>query len=167
MEKSENKKRFNVIDIIILVLVIALIGGLVWFFFFKDTTKSNETQYSNGLTFTLLIKAIDNKSADIIKVGDMIYNSSTGNTFGVVTKIEKKQTEYVLNQVDESKTPRSAKTSQYPDLFDVYVTISTNCRVLTNGICVVDNNPILIGKQLYIKDDIFATSSYVVGFTLE
>ena len=166
MENSENKKRFNVIDIIVIVLVLALIAGLVWFFVFSKTTN-NESTETNDISFTVLVKSVDDQIVKNFKTNDVILNSSTNNQFGIISNVRLEKTEYLSNIVDETKETPTAKLSSYPDLFDIYITITSKCRIESTGIAVVDNNPILIGKQLYIKDGLYATSSYVVDFAVK
>ncbi len=164
MEQENKKIRFTAFDVLITILVLALIASLVWYFVFRP--KATVELPTKNISYTVVLKGVDIKTINNIQKGDTILNSSTGNSFGKVTQIKMENTQYVLNMVNELE-PKEAKATSYPNLYDIYITIDSECKVETTGIATVDNNPILIGKRLYIKDGYLATSCFVVDFTIE
>ena len=164
MSMEKTKMKFNVIDIIVLLLVLLMVAGLVWFFFFRTSTTTVDKQVD--VEYTIIIKSIDKDYIKNFKNNDEIKNSSTGNVFGTITKIEAKSVEVVTDSYHTDENGNNiANTTTHEEFKDVFITIKGKAFVSEQGIYLVDGNKLLTGTKLNIKDNAYAHEAYVISFS--
>lgn len=163
MEKNESKIKFNIVDVVILILILALIATLVWFFFFRNTSSTVDQQ--KNVEYTVILKNIKSGYTGIFKTGEKIYNSSSGNSFGTIKKVEIKKSTSVLDSYHtDEKGNKIAEIGEYDEYFDIYLTVTGKVFVSEQGVLLLDGNKLLIGSPLFLKDGNFAQTAYVVSF---
>lgn len=81
-ERIEKKRKFNVFDIVIVIVVIAIAGGI---YAFTHRTKAMETQL---LRYSLELNECPEGFSQHIKVGDSITDNVKNYNMGIITSIE-------------------------------------------------------------------------------
>lgn len=88
-DKKGKALKINIIDIIVVLVIIFLVLGTAYKFLFMDKTSAVSSEVP--ISYTVLIKEVRQYSLDSIEVGDTLYDGSSGNAIGVISKIEKRE----------------------------------------------------------------------------
>lgn len=80
------KIRLNWVDLLILVLVIGLVAGTYLKFRVSDTTNVVEPQ--TPITYQVQITNIRKATVNALRVGDTLFDDSSGRDIGVISKID-------------------------------------------------------------------------------
>jgi len=147
MENNTKKKfRFNLIDFLIVIAIIAVIVVIA----FRSGIVKDFTSTAKGKTIVYEIKVgdVQEESFDYIDVGDKIYNNETDACVGTVTEKRKEPSEiYVVTSNGEI-----VKTVQ-PGRADIYLTVEAKGTVDDGG-CKVDGKFFVAsGKQFSCYTD--------------
>lgn len=162
--KSAQKSRFNFIDVIIILLVAAVVAAAIYVIT-RGTSAPSGTK--SNVTYTLVIKGVNESHLSLISEGDVINNSSTGNAIGKVTEVTSKHSVYIGDKiVIDGSGHETVSVSEYDNLYDVYVTLQTEASVDDRGIAYVDGNKILVGAGYYIRKDALAKTAYCTAFAI-
>lgn len=166
MEKSESgKSRFNFIDVLIILTVLAIVAVIIYM-----TTQSGTIASKNEKTvvYTLKLSGVNSDYLGLISEGDEVFNSSTGNSIGKITAVRRENTKLIGKTiVTDSTGAKSISVSQYDNLYDVYVTLYVTASVDDRGIAYVDGCRILVGSRFYFRDATFAGTSFCTDFSIE
>ena len=81
-ERIEKKRKFNVFDIVIVIVVIAIAGGI---YAFTHRTKAMETQL---LRYSLELNECPEGFSQNIKVGDSLIDNVKNYNMGIITSVE-------------------------------------------------------------------------------
>lgn len=84
MSSSKSRVRFNILDIIIIVILIALIAGL---FFRNNIIEMLNTDESTTITYTFEIKELDSSRFSYLKHNTLLTERESGGAMGRVISI--------------------------------------------------------------------------------
>ena len=83
------KRRPNVIDILIFVVVVVLIGLVVLKFGVVNKKESNGiTEEASKVTYTAFIDDVRMATVDALHVGDNVYDKKTRTCIGTITDVQ-------------------------------------------------------------------------------
>ena len=167
MSKTKTKSRFNFVDVIIILAIIAVIAAIVWIVLVQSGTV--KTEKTVRVEYTVRFTLVREEFSSYVKTGDSVTNSSTGNEIGSVIAVrtpEKSKYRDIRSIVDTADG-KTVQVSEYPDLYDVYVTVSSEAEISDDGIATVDGSKILIGAPMYFRDGLFAKEGYVTAFEIK
>lgn len=145
---SENKKRFNLIDLLIIVVIIGVVF-VAWKYLSAGTKTAEET-----VTYKVNILKAEQNVADEIQVGDKIFDSVKNFEIGEVKEI-------VVTDAKESvydEVNNVFKTVNVPERIDILITVEGNGKSDSSG-TVVNGYELTVGKKMYIKGSNFATEA--------
>ena len=155
---AAKKGRFNVIDLLLIILIFVIIGSLILVFdpfaFFKKGSTENVT-----LRYTVEIKNVSNDLKNNIKVGDKVLNSATGYDMGSVVAVETQSSfewEYVQGDDYMSKKYSTDKS-------DIIVTIDVESIYEKERGYMVDGDQIAVGILAYLRFSDFVGSGYCIS----
>lgn len=115
-EKGRLFGRISVIDIGVLLLIIALLGGVYYKFFMVD--KNQNAAKFDTLEYKILVEEIRQQSVDAIEIGANIYDVKTDTPMGkIVNKEVLPATEQLI------KADGTVVIAEKPGKFNVVVTI--------------------------------------------
>ena len=164
--KNVQKSRFNFIDVIIIVLILAITAALVYLFVYKKSASSSVGEKT--VVYTLKISGVNADYLSMIKENDVLLDSSTGTELGTVSKVVSKPTLYIGDTViDDGNGGKTVAHSEYDNLFDLYVTLSVTASVDERGIAYIGSNRILVGSPFYVRRDAFAKKAFCTDFSIE
>ncbi len=145
---SENKKRFNLIDLVIIVVVIGALF-VAWKFLSSGTqTAGDEVFYKVNILKT------EQALVDQIQVGDKLFDSVKNFEIGEITDV-------VVYDASESvydEENNTFKVVSVPERKDVLISV-TGKGYSSNSGTVVNGYELYIGKKMYIKGSNFATEA--------
>ena len=164
---NTKKSKFNIVDTFVVIILLALILGAVYFVLRESGTIYAERNEKN-ITYTVCISGVEEEYLSSFVVGEKMLNSETLNYIGTITKVEAlaakengdkalpgtAEGEYVLEQKEKT------------GVYDVYITLTAKTRLDSRGIAYLDYERITIGSPLYIRSGNFAAESYITAFSL-
>ena len=152
MEKK--KMKFNITDIIIVLVVILL--ALFGWNIISDKGESTATSVSD-VSFTVEINNCDKFVGEAIKSGDDIYDSLKGGYYGKVENVEIKPETTVAAHTDTG----TFSVETYPDRYSVYVTVKGTPTTMTDGNIMFANQKVKVGTMAYLKSAGYVGFGYV------
>ena len=129
------KRRFNIADVIIILIILAL-AALIARLFLSDDGFLPQSGTDN-ISFTVKMYGVPTDYHDFIKPGDIVCDEITGTVIGSAEKIEYDTA--TVSVYDENA--RYYKQYSYPDRENVTVTVKTKAsfkdgRYITDGFTV-------------------------------
>ncbi|HYE83293.1 MAG TPA: DUF4330 domain-containing protein [Clostridia bacterium] len=115
-EKGRLFGKISIIDIGVLLLIVALLGGAYYKFFMVD--KDNNAAKYDTLEYKILVEEVRQQSVDAIEIGTDIYHVKTDTPMGKIVSKE------VLPATDQlTKADGTVVIAEKPGRFNVLVTI--------------------------------------------
>ena len=163
--EKTGKTRFNVIDVIIIVAVVAVIAAII----FIAINKSGSEEQSNAVKvhYTVRFEQVPEGALAYIKSGENIKNAAK-DSIGEVSAVRSERSKYYgKDALTETEDGYEMAVSEYPDRYDVYVTVISAAELDDAGIPIVEGAKILIGTHMEnVSISSFAGSGYVVAFEI-
>ena len=113
--KNRNK-RINIIDISVIVVILLLIVGA--FYKFGGLEKTNKNVQTIPITYTVEVKKIRPFVFDNVKVGDILYDKTSGNSIGKIVNIDSKVSREAM-----AKTNGDVELMEIENRVDVIFTV--------------------------------------------
>ncbi len=128
---AERKKgKFNIIDVIVVVVILVLICGAVYKFRGLDKTKKNASLET--ISYEITIESLRDYGFENLQIGDTVYDYTSGNAIGTISNIEWKDAVDPFYTID-------GQTLQAPveNRYDAVVTIEAQASE-SDGVYFVD-----------------------------
>jgi hypothetical protein len=130
----------NIVDIIVIILVIVIGAGTVYKFKFMDKTSKDAAM--QPITYTVKIEKIRNFIYNNVKEGDELYDKTSGNPIGKITKIESEPATDYIDMPDGT-----FKKANVENRINVYLTVEAEGVVNDSGHFVNKTYELLVGSQ--------------------
>ena len=117
------KRRFNIADVIIILIILAL-AALIARLFLSDDGFLPQSGTDN-ISFTVKMYGVPTSYHDFVKPGDIVCDEITGNVIGAAEKVEYDTA--TVSVYDEDA--RYYKQYSYPDKENVTVTVKTKAAL--------------------------------------
>lgn len=142
-KQSENKSFvFNFIDVILIIIILASILVLTYFFKERRIVASNPDSVSQ-ITYKIEVSRLREEFRNLIEIGDSVYDPETMLNIGEVTDISYAPSYYIgINKElgQEVKSP-------YPSGICMTVTVKAQAEKTASGY-------LLNGSELFIGDSV-------------
>ena len=149
-------KKFGFVDIIIVLLVVALcIAGYSIISDKEGTSTANITD----VEFTVELKQLTEEEAALFQNGDDVYDSLKGGYFGKVVDVKKN----IAKSVAANTADGTYSIEEYPDRYDVYVTVHGTPTSVTEGNIMFASQKVKVGTRMYNKSKNYVGIGYAVG----
>lgn len=153
------KKRFNLLDAFIVLVIVVLIGG-GWYVYEKQT--ENMQKNKQVIDYTVELKAVTQSFADAIKTGDLIRESIRGNTLGYVEEV----TSAPATEITTDYINGKYVNAPIPNKLDLMVKIKSEAMVSEKSISV-GGLEIKIGQKLAIKGKGYANQGFILNINIK
>lgn len=165
MTSDRQKTRFNFIDALIILIILAVVGAAVYLI----VTGNRETRRaeSANVEFTVRLSAVDEKYLSLIRENETVKNSSTDQVIGTIQKVTAEKTRYYGDTAISTANGYTITASEYDDKYDVYITISAYAKADDRGIYTIGSSRILVGAPIYFKVPSFTSVSYITEFSVK
>lgn len=161
MNQNKKKAKFTFLDAIFILFITALIGAVVYGLF--GGFPHNEQRGDTAVAFEVKISNVKESAVPFIAEGLRVRDSVTGEEIGTVSSVRAEKSCYYGGvRADENGTYTLGIT-EYPDEYDVYVTVSATARSDDRGIFSVGDIRMLIGETVYFQVKSFSSVSYIVN----
>jgi hypothetical protein len=138
--------KINIVDLLIVLLTIAIVGG-VYFVFFGGADK----QVTN----------VNTDFVDAINIGDPIRDSIRGNELGTLTSKASRP----ATMLNEDLANGRYVIADVPNSYDVVITIEAKAKITPANI-IVGGAEVKVGKKFFIKGKGYANQGFVTKMTL-
>lgn len=149
------KKKFNIVDVIIAVFVIAVVVFLVQKFS-QTSVLRNETDGSLDVIYTLKVSELMNITADAVPSSGKLYDDE-GNFLGTISDKKIANAEVLKLKADGQYT----KVTN-PDKFDVYLAVESKATLKDEGYFLNGKKNIGVGSVLKVRGSKIEFEAYVV-----
>jgi hypothetical protein len=163
MTTKDKKIRFNPMDFIILIFLLAVIG-VATLLILRERHEEMNSRYMGNMAFTVRISSVDENALYLFDRGVIVKDSVTGSVIGEIVSVYTENTKFYGNVAVMTENGPVLPVSEYEDRYDVYVTVVATAGRSENGIHYVGNTKILIGSTVYFKIPSFTATSYVTDF---
>lgn len=136
--------KFNLFDITILILIIALvIFGTVKY---RTLDKAVDTSTSGNIIYTILISNVRNYTVDAFIIGDMIFDSGTNVNIGKIINVESRPAKLVKTLEDGT-----AKVLENEFRNDMILTIETPGSSTNEGYYANKSIELKVGSEKEVE----------------
>ncbi len=165
MEQKRKKVRFNLIDTIIVIFILAVIAVAAYFLFgnFEFTFDRGD----KDIQFEIRIENVRKESLEslenqsLLASGTTLRNSVTGEEIGTISSVRTEKSRYYggLVQGEEGYT---LGTMESENVYDVYITVSAVAERDDRNVYTVDDIRVVIGEAVHFKVKSYAATAYIV-----
>jgi hypothetical protein len=150
--------KFNIVDMLIVLLIISIAGGAYFMFFGGKENKVTETK---KLVYEFEITNVSKDFVDSIAPGSPVRDNIRGSELGtVVSKTSKNAT-----MLNEDLINGRYVIADVPDAYDVVITIEAQANITPANI-IVGGAEVKVGKKFSLKGKGFANQGFVTKMTL-
>lgn len=160
LTQKKHKRKFNFIDFLVLLVVLAIVGILIYVFSPWAHLEKLWTNNKIDLTYYVEIKDVDIDFVDNIKSGNQIINSTNKNALGSVLEISKREKAYVYDYVVDEEGNVTCVRSEQPDKYNITIKVLANAEYEEGIGYTVNGTRIAIGEPLDIRFPQFTCSGY-------
>lgn len=161
MVQKRKKTQFNLIDALIVMIILALIATAVYLIF--GGVQEKEVPGNIDGMFEVRMSGIKENMLPYISEGLSVKDSVTGDSLGKVTAVRSEKSRYYGGVHKNEAGDYVLNMTEYPDEYDVYVTISSSAGSDDRGIYTVGNTRMLIGEAVHFQVKSFSAVSYIVN----
>ena len=164
---NKKKHRFNLIDIFVILIVLSLIGGTVFFTFRQNNEMKSQLRERN-ITYTLRISGVEKDFVSSFSEEEPVLDSSTMNYIGTITKVRTEK----ASSFSDKAVPNSFGNNyilmqeKSEESYDVYLTVSAKTKLDDRGVAYIDRQRITIGTRANIRCGNFASEAYITYFSI-
>ena len=161
-ETVKKKRKFNIVDFLILFLVIALLGFAVFWATPWSNGLKNRMSTTVALQYSVEIQNVDQAFINQISEGNSVMDSVSKNEIGTVVAVEIHEHEGL--SVDENG---QGVMVEYPNHYDLIVTISSSATYKSGTGYAINGCRIAVGEQLALRFPNFLCEGYCIGLMIQ
>ena len=152
MAMTGKKKKIGLADALILLLIIAVIGAAVIFYFSGHTFGSGDAVQ---ITYEVRVTKVRSELTSHVNYGDKVWDSVYGEYIGVVEKV---RTEQYTEQVVDRATGE-LKNAVVGGYYNMYITVNATAEV-KDGIYYLAESPVRVGEPVFLRLADFCGEGY-------
>lgn len=161
--KNQKKFRFNFIDFLVILTVLLLCAIALSFFspasVFDKLSKKNEVT----IQYTVELLGVDEDFIEKIKEENTVVDSVSKNSLGKVKAVDASTPHSVLLY---DQTSDAGVLSQYPDKYNVLVTIETVCDYAQTEGYSVNGKRIAVGENMSLRFPDYTGEGYCISISV-
>lgn len=150
--------RFNFIDALFLLVILAATGVLVYILFFRSTETTDTNTYTD-VEYKIELRMVREELKGKINIGDKVIDASKLYTIGEVTDV--KYTNFVYTGVNRQQG--TLVYSDYPGFINITVTIKAPADLSTGNYMINGVYKLTVGTFVSIRVPDFTGSGYCIS----
>ena len=172
-QKSNGAKRkFNIIDVLVVILVATIIGVSIYAVYAWSDIKSLWAKNTVQLTYVVELRGVDKEFIDNVQAGDAVIDSVSKNSLGKVDSIKSVEKHSVLDYEEKTEknqdgvmiTTYNGVLSEYPDKYDITVYIISDAAEYEKDIgYTINGRRIAVGEIIPLRFPEFSANAYCVS----
>lgn len=161
MVQKRKKVQFNLIDALIVIIMLGLIGMAAYLLFggFSEV----EVPGNVDLTYEVRISGVKENMLPYIAEGLSVKESVTGESMGKIVAVRTEKSRYYGGVQKNENGDYVLGVTEYPDEYDVYVTVAASARADDRDIYTVGGTRMIIGEAVHFQVKSFSAVSYIVN----
>ena len=168
VKSKKTKRKFNIIDFLILIIIIAVVGVCIYAVVSWSNIKSLWSTSTVELQYTVEFRGVDKEFVDKIKVGDTVTDAVSKNQLGVVNKVDNQEPYTVLDykvstDPDAKEEKISSELVQEPNKFNVTVYISASAEYESGIGYTINGRRIAVGEMIEMRFPEFSSVGYCIA----
>ena len=164
---SKQKRKFNIIDFFILLIILAVVAALVYAFSpwsqIKKLWKPNQTTFQ----YAVELKEVDDEFINLIKTGDGVINAVTKNSMGTVDRVSEPTRstflDYQYDTAEEGAGTYKGVLVEKPDKYDIIVYVTATAEYESGVGYTVNGSRVAVGEELFFRFPHFEYSGYCIA----
>ena len=148
-------KKFNLIDVLVLIVVIVFAVGLYMRF---SAPQSKKVTVNTSYEVTVKVSDIRSFTRDALKKSTTIFAEDSGVALGEITGVEEAPFAKALETLEGDFV-----SAEVPEKYECLVTFKTDLRETDTGYYAADSSEIKVGSTFYIYSKYVATSCTIVS----
>ena len=162
MENNVNKKisvksRFNIVDIIVILIAAAIVFGFFWAFDPFDWFDGSVDFRDTSISYVVEIKGVDNELISAVRIGDNVIDTVSSDIIGNVTEVTVQPAyEWVSESGEMIKREISGKS-------DVFIEVTARCVYKSALGYGVNGNQITVGSRISLRTINFSGVGYCIS----
>ncbi len=159
MGNTKQKRRFNVVDALIILLILAVIAAAAVFVLSKGVggRKSNTFE----IEYVVELRTVRDEFADNIKVGDRLVDSAAKYQLGEVIAVSTSPATFTGTDLVNG----ALVYCNYPEHSDISLTVKASAETDSDGMYIIDSGyRISVGSTMYIRTPDFVGTGYCTRF---
>ncbi len=160
--KATNKKakHFNVIDIILALILLAIITFLIVIFVPSNFSQSE----SVSIEYTVELTKVSNAYKNNISVGDNVIDSTSKHQLGKVIVFEN---DTLYSEFFYNNATGNVEMKKNPDFTNLLVTITADAEFIEGEGYMINGHRIAVGTELFLAFPNFVGSGYCIDIKME
>lgn len=150
--------RFNIIDALFLLVILAATGALVYILFFRGV-ESTETTANTELEYKVELRMIREELKGKINVGDKVIDAAKLYTIGEVTDVKYATAIYT----GVNKAEGALVYSDYTGYVNITITVKAQAEITSNDYMIDGVYKISVGTYVSLRVPNFTGSGYCVS----
>ncbi len=161
--KKRKEKRFNLLDVLIILVALLVIATVFYIFTpFSRLEKAVKKQTQN-IHYTVEILGVDEAFLQNIKDNQMVIDSVSKNSLGTVTAVDYHTKYTELQCVVDEDGKATGVLAEYPDRYNVVVTINATADYLEGEGYSVNHCRIAVGEKMTLRFPNYVCEAYCIG----
>lgn len=163
-KKTVKKGKFNLIDFLLIVIILAVIASLVYVFLPYSFVKNITADETLEIQYTLELTGIDEEYLESIKENDIVLDSVSKSNIGTVAAVDYsiQYTELVYNE-----TEKVGLLSPVAGKYNVVVTVSATARYEEGEGYSVNGTRIAVGEKINARFPNYICECYCISVPLD
>lgn len=159
-----SKAKFNFIDAIIILLILAVIAAGLYMFLGGGlfTTSAGGDGETSKIQYSVEIKQKTRDYCDNINVGDAVQIGDKEKASAVIEDIDIVPTKMLF----EDKKSGVVHYSEIPEMYDIILTLSSDGRH-TDSAIYADNVLVRIGERVTVRGKGYSGNGFVMSLDVE
>ena len=159
---SQKKRRFNFIDLLIIVAVL-LLGAIVVNLFFPNTVFNFSNNTEKEIQYTVEFLCVDEALIDKVEENDTVIDSVSKYSVGKVMVVDS-NTPY--SELEYDNEGGIGKLAVYEGKYNVLVTISVTADYEEGEGYSVGGRRIAVGEKMELRFPDFAAEGYCINLSV-
>lgn len=165
MEQKRKKVRFNLIDTMIVIFILAVIVLAAYFLFgnfdfvFDQGDKAVQFEIRIENVSKEIWDSLENQS--LLAPETTVRNAVTGEEIGKISSVRTEKSRYYSGLL-QGEDGYILETMESDNIYDVYITISASAKCDDRKVYTVDDIRMVIGEPVHFKVKSYAATAYIV-----
>ena len=158
--KTNNKKRINMFDLIVLLAVIAVVAFGIYALVGRGDAQKQTV--SSNVTFTLEAARQPKDMLRYISEGQIVYDSTNKTALGTIVAIHETPARLLVENHDR----QTVEYAKVPEKIDLVLEVEAKANIASPDI-TVDTVSLKIGKQVHCTAGDAAFTSTIIGVEMD
>ena len=167
VSKKKRTGRFNLIDLIFVVIILLLIATVLYVFSPFQWIQTMAKSQTKTIQYTVEITGVEEAFINKIKKNDVVVDAVTKNNLGTVSQDIDYHTKYseLGYEIDEESGTATGVFVEYPNRYNLIITISATADYIEEKGYTVNGRRIAVGEKISIRFPDYTCEGYCIGLT--